>query len=43
MRTGIVVAAELIIDALASMNATINLAVSSVGPVLVQGLVDSAS
>jgi valine--pyruvate aminotransferase len=41
VRTGIVVAAEPIIDALASMNATINLAVSSVGPVLVQGLVDS--
>jgi len=41
VRTGIVVASEPVIDALASMNATINLAVSGVGPVLVQGLVDS--
>jgi len=41
VRTGIIVAAEPIVDALASMNATINLAVSGVGPVLVQGLVES--
>ena len=41
VRTGIVIAAEPIVEALASMNATINLAVSSVGPVLVQDLVES--
>lgn len=41
VRTGIVVAAEPVVDALASMNATINLAVSGVGPVLVQGLLEN--
>jgi valine--pyruvate aminotransferase len=41
VRTGIVVAAEPIVDALASMNATINLAVSGVGPVLVQRLIET--
>jgi valine--pyruvate aminotransferase len=41
VRTGIVVAAEPIVDALASMNATINLAVSGVGPALVHELVRS--
>jgi valine--pyruvate aminotransferase len=41
VRTGIVVAAEPVVEALASMNATINLAVSSVGPVLMQDLVES--
>ncbi len=40
-RTGIVVADEAIIQALANMTAVLNLAVGSVGPVLVQPLVES--
>jgi valine--pyruvate aminotransferase len=41
VRTGIVVADTPIIDALTSMTAVLSLAVSSVGPVLVQPLLDS--
>ncbi len=41
VRTGIVVADEPIIQALANMIAVLNLAVGSVGPVLVQPLIDS--
>lgn len=41
IRTGIVVASEEVIDALAGMNAVVNLAVSSVGAVLLQELVES--
>ena len=41
IRTGIVIANEEIIDAIVSMNAIVNLAVSSVGAVLLQQLVDS--
>lgn len=41
VRTGIVIAHPDIIDAIASMNATISLSVSSVGPTLVQNLVES--
>lgn len=40
-RTGIVIANEEIIDALTRMTAVLNLAVGSVGPVLVQPLIDS--
>jgi valine--pyruvate aminotransferase len=41
VRTGIVVASEEITDAIASMNATMSLAVGSVGPVLLRDLVAS--
>lgn len=41
VRTGIVVADEPIIQALANMTAVLNLAVGSVGPVIVQPLIDS--
>ena len=41
VRTGIVVASEEIIEALGRMTAVLNLAVGSVGPVLVEPLVDS--
>lgn len=41
VRTGIVVAAPEIIDALTSLTAVLSLAVSSVGPVIVQPLVES--
>jgi valine--pyruvate aminotransferase len=40
-RTGIVVASEEVVDALTRMTAVLNLAVGSVGPVLVQPLVES--
>ena len=41
IRTGVVVASEAIIDALASMNSVLSLAVPSVGAVLLHDLVDS--
>jgi len=41
VRTGIVIASEEILDALASLNAVLNLAVGSVGPVLMRELFDS--
>jgi valine--pyruvate aminotransferase len=41
VRTGIVIARESIIDALTSLNAVVNLAVSSVGAVLLRELVNS--
>jgi valine--pyruvate aminotransferase len=41
VRTGIVIAREEIIDAMTSLNAVLSLAVSSVGPVLMQDLVQS--
>jgi valine--pyruvate aminotransferase len=41
VRTGIVVASEEIVDALTRMTAVLNLAVGSVGPVLVQPLIES--
>ena len=41
IRTGVVVASEEIIDALASMNSVLSLAVSSVGAVLLHDLVES--
>jgi valine--pyruvate aminotransferase len=40
-RTGVVVASEAVVDALTRMTAVLNLAVGSVGPVLVQPLVES--
>ncbi len=41
VRTGIVVANEDVVDALTSMNAVLSLAVSSVGPVLAQSIVET--
>jgi valine--pyruvate aminotransferase len=41
VRTGIVVASKELVDALTSMNAVINLSVSSVGPVIMEDLVRS--
>jgi valine--pyruvate aminotransferase len=41
VRTGIVIADEDVIDALTSMNAVLSLAVSSVGPVLAQSIVET--
>jgi valine--pyruvate aminotransferase len=41
VRTGIVIAREELIDALAGLNAVMTLSVSSVGPVLLTGLIDS--
>ncbi len=41
VRTGIVVASEEVVDALTRMTAVLNLAVGSVGPVLVQPLIES--
>jgi valine--pyruvate aminotransferase len=40
-RTGLVIANEVVVDALTRMTAVLNLAVGSVGPVLVQPLVES--
>lgn len=41
VRTGIIIAAERVIDAIAGMNAAMSLAVSSVGPVLMRKMIES--